>query len=127
MLAVYMLLITLILDFVTRQKRKVDTKSHEIALNEDFIRVYRDDVELWRMLLRVGDSQKILVAFAWCHDEELRRVRMSPEFLACDTIFGVTTEQRNLFLFAEIDGHKKVFTPFRYFMPSKEIRTYHWV
>ena len=26
--------------FVTHQKRKDDTKSHEIALHEDFIRVY---------------------------------------------------------------------------------------
>ena len=112
--------------FVTHQKRKHDSRSKEIALEEDFIKVYQDDIESWRKLLKVGDSQQILVAFAWCHDEELRRAKMFPEFLACDTTFGVTKEQRNLFLFAGIDGNNKVFTAFRCFMPSKETRAYNW-
>ena len=113
--------------FVTSQKRRDDNAATLIEGNDtEYISVYKDEVEAWRKLLQVGDTQKILVAFAWCHDEELRAANMFPEFLACDTTFGVTKEQRNLFLFAGIDGNNKVFTAFRCFMPSKETRAYNW-
>ena len=51
---------------------------------------------------------------------------MCPEYMACDTTFGVTKEQRSLFVIARIDGHNKVFTNMRYFMCSKETKAYHW-
>ena len=40
---------------------------------------------------------------------------MFPEFMGCDTTFGVTREQRNLFLSAGVDGNNKVFTAFHKF------------
>ena len=61
-----------------------------------------------------------------CSDDELRLANMFPEFLSCDVTFGVTKEQRNLFLFAGIDGNNKVFTCFHCYMPSKEARAYNW-
>ena len=45
---------------------------------------------------------------------------------ACDTAFGVTKEQRNLFTVAGIDGHNKMFITMRCFIPSKEIKVYYW-
>ena len=69
----------------------------------------------------------MLVAFAWCHDEELRYFKMFPEFLSCNVTFGVTKERRNLFLIAGVDANNKVFTCFHCFMPSKQARAYHWV
>ena len=42
------------------------------------------------------------------------------------TTFGVTKEQRNLFLFAGIDGNNKVFTCFHCYMPSKKARAFNW-
>ena len=51
---------------------------------------------------------------------------MFPKLMGCDTTFGVTRQQRNLFLFARIDGNDKVLTVFHYCMPSKEARAYHW-
>ena len=68
----------------------------------------------------------MLVAFAWCHDEELRFRQVFPEFLGCDVTFGVKRERRILFLIAGIDANNKVFTCFHYFMPSKHARAYHW-
>ena len=62
----------------------------------------------------------------WCHDEELQLANMFPEFLACDVTFGVTKEQRNLFLIAGIDGNNKVFTCFHCYMPSKEAHAFNW-
>ena len=52
---------------------------------------------------------------------------MFPEYMACDTTFGVTKEQRNICISAGIDGHNKVFTAMRCFVPSKETKAYHWV
>ena len=48
------------------------------------------------------------------------------ECMACDTTFGVTKEQRNLFLFGGIDDTKKLFSIFRHFIPSKEARAHNW-
>ena len=83
--------------FVTYRKNKNDTSVNESEINEQFIFVYKAAVESWRNELKVSNSKRILVAFAWCHDEELRLCKMFPEFLACDVTFGVTKERRNLF------------------------------
>ena len=113
--------------FVTYKKTTDDTVPVSNGNdNDEFISVYQNEVESWRKLLQVGTNNKILVAFAWCHDDELQNARKFPEFWACDTTFGVTKEQRNLFLMAGIDGNNKVFTIFRCFMPSKEARAYNW-
>ena len=95
--------------------------------SHQYTSVYGSDVAEWRKALKVKDDTKILVAFAWCHDEELRLARMFPEFFACDTTFGVTKEQRNLFLFAGVDGNNKAFPLLHCFMPSKEVKAYSWV
>ena len=94
--------------------------------NGGFISVYQQEVESWRKLLKVGNSNKILVTFVWCHDDELQNARKLYEFLGCDTTFGVTKEQRILFLVTGIDVNNKFFTIFCYFMPSKEAHIYSW-
>ena len=76
-------------------------------------------MESWRKELSIKDSNKILVAFAWCHDEALRLCQIFPDFLACDVTFGVTKERRNLFLLAGVDGSNNVFTCSHCYMPPK--------
>ena len=112
--------------FVTYRKNKTDTSSNESDVNDEYISVYKDAVESWRIELKVEHSEKLLVAFAWCHDEELRYCKMFPEFLSCDVTFGVTKERRNLFLIAGVDANNKVFTCFHWFIPSKQARASHW-
>jgi len=112
--------------FVTYRKNKDDNLDNETVVNEDYISVYQSEIDLWRDALTVDKGEKILVAFAWCTDDDLRLANMFPEFLACDVTFGVTKEQRNLFLFAGIDGNNKVFTCFHCYMPSKEARAFNW-
>lgn len=51
---------------------------------------------------------------------------MFPVFLCCDFTFGVTKEQRNLFVIADIDENNKVFSCFYCYMPSKEARAFNW-
>ena len=79
----------------------------------------------WREQLKITDEDQLLDVFAWFNDDELRAARTFPEFMVCDIAFGVTKEQRKLFMFAGIDGNNKVFTAFHFYMPSKEARLYH--
>ena len=109
--------------FVTHYKGNANTYSKS---NEQYISVYQDEVETWRKLLQISGGTQILVAFAWCHDEQIRLMRMFPEFLACDVTFGVTKEQRNLLMLVGIDGNNKIFPAMHCFMPSKEIRAFNW-
>lgn len=82
----------------------------------------------WRDSLTLSKKQgDILVAFAWCHDEELRNAEMYPEFLASDITFGVNTERRDLLLVCGIDGRNRIFTAFRCFIPSKQEQAYTWI
>ena len=67
------------------------TYVHDVPTGIDVL-----DIESWRKKLLVGDKQQILVAIAWCHDDELRNIRMHPYFLAGDMTFSVNREQRNL-------------------------------
>ena len=80
--------------------------------NKAYISVYQTEVESWRKILKFGNTNKLSVAFAWCYDHELQNARKFPEFWACDTNFGVTKEQRNVFFVEGIDGNNKVFTIF---------------
>ena len=99
--------------FVTYRKNKDDICVNESGMkNDECIFVYKAAAESWRKEPKVINSEKILVAFTWSHDEELRLCKMFPEFLACDVTFGVTKERRNLFLIAGVDANKKVFTCF---------------
>ena len=84
-------------------------------------------IKNWRDELKLSESNKGLVSFAWCHDEELKSIQMYPEFLGADVTFGVNRQRRELFLVAGIDGRNKVFTAFRCFIPSKQQQAYSWV
>ena len=57
--------------FFTYCKNKSDTSGLQSEVNEEYISVYKVAVEGWRNELKVLDSERMLVDFAWCHDEEL--------------------------------------------------------
>ena len=86
----------------------------------------RLDVEEWRKALRIGNEEEILVSFAWCHDEEKRKLIMFPELLCGDMTFGLNKERRNLVIFSGVDGNNKAYTAFRCWMPSKQSVAYQW-
>jgi MULE transposase domain. len=86
-----------------------------------------DEVQLWRKeLTLLGEANDILVAFAWSHKEEARKLSMFPEFVVVDLTFGVNRQRRSLLVATGIDGHNKSFTGFRCFMPSKTKQAYFW-
>ena len=75
----------------------------------------------------MSNSNDVLVAFAWAHDDEIRNTEMFPELLGMDVTFGVNLERRELLLAGGIDGNKKAFTAFRCLIPSKQEQTYTWI
>ena len=84
-------------------------------------------VKNWRESLQLAGTNDVLVAFAWAHDEELKNTQMFPEVLCMDITFGVNRQRRELFTVCGIDGHNKVFTSFRCFIPSKQEHCYSWI
>ena len=57
--------------FVTYANESKMRDSSQI-LDSNVISVYEDQVSKWRLALKLKDDTTLLVAFAWCHDEELR-------------------------------------------------------
>ena len=86
-----------------------------------------EEVKSWRSTLSISGSNEILVSLAWSHEEECRKIQMFPEFLAGDMTFGLNRQKRNLYVITGIDGHNKIFTGFRCWMPSKQKAAYTWV
>ena len=113
--------------FVHYQKPRSNKKEMTVVLAETILQKYIEDVKAQRNSLRLKDSNDMLVAFAWCHDDEMRKANKFPEYIACDTTFGVNKQQRALLVFALTDGyHNKASTCFRCFMPSKQKAAYVW-
>ena len=54
--------------------------------------MYSDEISGWCRNLKPRDDQTVLVAFIRCSDEDLRLARVFPEYMACDTKFGVIKE-----------------------------------
>ena len=115
--------------FVTfRRNRNESIQQYVDSVNlRESLGFSEQSIKDWRDELSLKDSNHILVAFAWAHDEELKSTEMYPEYLAADVTFGVNRERRELFLVAGIDGRHRVFTSFRCFIPSKQEHAYTWV
>ena len=80
-----------------------------------------------RKQLKISESQKMLLAFAWSTVEEQRMANMFPEFIAFDVTSQTNKEKRDLFLAAGLDGNNKTFVPFHCFMPSGSQWVYQWI
>jgi len=104
--------------FVTYTGSRQDNTNLGQAINAE--------VKTWRQNLKLIDSEDILVSFAWCHDEEKRKMVMFPEYFGIDMTFGLNKEQRNLVTVAGVDGHNKSFIGLRCWMPSKQRVVYQW-
>ena len=61
--------------FVTHKKEK----KYELIIEDEeleYMYTYNDEISDWRRNLKLRDDQTILVAFAWCNDEDLRLARI---------------------------------------------------
>ena len=111
--------------YVTMKKSARDLNTTECHSKETSC-IHHDEILSWRNALRIDDGKRILVAVAWCHDSNLRNIKMFPEVLSVDVTFGVCREQRNLLRFCGVDGNFKIFEAMNCFMPSKQVKAYEW-
>ena len=68
----------------------------------------------------VVGSQRLLLFFLYASDEEMRLLRMHPEFCSCDTTFGTNNEKKELFTIAFLDGNNNSFNGGRAYIPSAQ-------
>jgi hypothetical protein len=107
--------------------KKIDTDIiNQDKIGNDF-GYTSSSIKNWRDSIKLSNSNDVLVAFAWAHDDEIRNTEMFPELLGVDVTFGVNLERRELLLAGGIDGNKKAFTAFRCLIPSKQEQTYTWI
>ena len=100
--------------FVTRRQTNSEKINASQRIQNNLLsnnNKFTASIKNWRSSLKLqNNTNDILVAFGWAHDEELRNAEMFPEFLGIDVTFGVNKERRELMVVAGIDGHKKTFT-----------------
>ena len=59
------------------------------TLKEEWLK----EVQKVRQSLKLDELNEIFVAIAWSHDEELRKAKLFPEYIAADTMFGVINRE----------------------------------
>lgn len=103
----------------TRILPPVQANADKLALSDILIAVSKKR--------EITPGQKILLALAWCREDEARLFEMFPEVLMFDVTHGTNNEKRPLGIFASIDQNFEVCTPMRIFMPNECQWTMSWI
>eukprot|EP00979_Chaetoceros_neogracilis_P013080 scaffold3655_cov260-Chaetoceros_neogracile.AAC.12 len=103
--------------FVTQYKEKGSVTTSDTAISNDsgstiahINPVAENEMSMWRKANDLGEEHKVVVSFAWAHNEEARLFSMFPEFSCVDLTFGTNREHRPLLIFSSMSGFKKAFT-----------------
>ena len=75
----------------------------------------------------VEGEERLLLFFLYASDEEMRLLRMHPEFCSCDTTFGTNDEKKELFTLAFLDGNNKAFNGGRAYIPNAQSWTFNTI
>lgn len=76
-----------------------------------------------RARLRLSDSKKLLLLFAWTVDDELRLFRMHPEVHSWDVTKKTNKEKRGLLMATGKDGNGR-YEPVRHMFVATLVRSY---
>jgi len=86
---------------------------------------------LGEMLLPIQEKlkfgQKIMLACAWCREDEVRLFELFPEILMLDITWQTNCEGRPLGVSLGQDSFLESFTPMRVFMPSECRWVFNWI
>jgi hypothetical protein len=92
--------------FVTQYKEKGSVTTSDTAISNDsgstiahINPVAENEMSMWRKANDLGEEHKVVVSFAWAHNEEARLFSMFPEFSCVDLTFGTNRERRPLLIF----------------------------
>lgn len=105
-----------------RQKQSVDTHrpSPNLILNDLTPAEIRNELGL-------SGIKKLLLAFAFVTDGELRLAQMHPETLACDVVCQTNKEQRDMFVAVGKRGDNTSFHALRSLIPSAQQWVFQWI
>ena len=87
---------------------------------DTFGRTHRDS-------LRIGNTQKMLIACAWVLPHEIYKFSLFPECLFGDVTAGTNKERRPFFHLCGKDNNNKAFTVLRAWLPSECTWVFHWL
>ena len=93
------------------------SSSDETAVKSMLAPIYQE--------LQVG--QQIMLAVAWCRDDERRLFELYPEVLLFDVTFGTNREGRPLGMSCAFDQNMNTFVPVRVYMPSECQWVFQWI
>lgn len=100
----------------TKDTFKIDSTLDKLALGAA--------LSSFRGKLSVG--QKVLLAVAWCHEDERHLFELFPEVLMFDVTYQTNNEGRPLGVTCSPDGNMDVFSPIRAFLPSECKWVFSW-
>ena len=77
--------------------------------------------------MQVRSTQKVLLAFSFITEEEIRLVKKFPTVITFDVTEKTNKEKRGLFVGTGLDGLGKIFIAVHCFMPNSQMSSYGWV
>jgi len=78
------------------KRNKVDLSGSQMT-NQELAEIYKTN--------QLGNGGRLLLIFMFASNEEMRLVRMYPEFCACDTTFGTNKQKKELFTLGFLDAN----------------------
>ena len=69
---------------------------------------------------KMKSNGRLMLIFLFASNEEMRMVRMFPEYCCYDTTFGTNNEKKELFTLAFLDGNNHALNGGRAFVPSSQ-------
>ena len=113
----------LMLSMTNQQKEQLnkDIYLNRLSYDEESLKTRQDLEHLYNSSIPStanGGSGRLLLIFFYASEEELRLIRMFPEFVCCDTTFGTNRDKKELFTVAGLDGNNHAFNAGRAFRPS---------
>ncbi|GFH57716.1 hypothetical protein CTEN210_14192 [Chaetoceros tenuissimus] len=108
------------------RKSKEVVSSSNNAVHLALENKYRSEISEMRSQLSLDENTKVLVSICWATDDQIRSMKMFPEFSSCDMTFSLNRLRRNLFSFTVVTGHMKTVTTMHCFMPLKQTIAYIW-
>lgn len=79
-----------------------------------------------RRSMSIPDTNQILLAAAWCTDQERRLVSLFPDVMAADVTEQTNKEKRPLLLLGSLTSNNESFTFCRAFLPSMQRWVFDW-
>jgi hypothetical protein len=111
-----------------RRANSTNNEVHDVTIPNTGDKVDGPDayVERVRQALKIPNTQKLLLAVAWCTDEERRMATHFPEIMGIDVTEQMNNEKRPLLVLGGLTNVNKNFMSCQAFLPSQQRWVLDW-